>query len=109
MKSVDINLPAFLWAMSWNITELSSNPKVSAKITALMLSDELPEILAHWHRPPRKHNHGVCTKATYDTMNTFALETVLETINDEMGSLNCCCQWIDHWDDAVPLKRSRGL
>ena len=30
MKSVDINLPILLWAISWNIPELISDPKVSA-------------------------------------------------------------------------------
>ena len=67
MKSVDINLPIFLWAISWNIPELISDPKVSAERTALMISDELPEILAHWRQPPRKHNSGIRTRAAYVT------------------------------------------
>jgi hypothetical protein len=87
MTSVGINLPVFLWAISWNIPELVSDLNVSAERTALMVSDELPGILAHWRRPPRKHSSGIRTKAAYDTMNRFALETVLEIIEYEMGAL----------------------
>jgi hypothetical protein len=88
MKSVDINLPILLWAISWNIPELVSDLKVSAERTALMLSDELPGILAHWCRPPRKHNSGIRTKGAYDTMNKFALDTVFELVENEMGALD---------------------
>lgn len=88
MKSVDINLPILLWAISWNIPELVSDLNVSAERTALMLSDELPGILAHWRRPPRKHNQGIRTKGAYDTMNKFALESVLELVDNEMGALD---------------------
>jgi hypothetical protein len=87
MKSVNINLPILLWAISWNIPELVSDLNVSAERTALMVSDELPGILAHWRRPPRKHNSGIRTKAAYDTMNKFALDTVLETVGYEMDAL----------------------
>lgn len=87
MQSVNINLPVFLWAISWNIKELVSDPIVAAERTALMLSDELPVILAHWHRPPRKHNFGIRTKAAYDPINKFALECVMELVDDEMDGL----------------------
>jgi hypothetical protein len=88
MKTVNINLPIFLWAISWNIPDLVSDPKVSAERTALMVSDELPGILAHWRHPPRKHNSGIRTKAAYDTMNKFALDTVLEIVGNEMDALD---------------------
>ena len=86
MKSVNINLPIFLWAISWNIEELSSDLNVAAERTALMHSDELPGILAHWRRPPRKHSSGVRTKGAYDAINKFALESVLELVESEMGA-----------------------
>ena len=88
MKSVNINLPILLWAISWNIPDLISDPKVSAERTALMVSEELPGILAHWRHPPRKHNSGIRTRAAYVTMNKFALDTVLEIIGNEMGALD---------------------
>ena len=87
MKSIKINLLLFLWALSWNIPELVSDLDVTAERTALMLSDELPGILAHWCRPPRRHGFGICTKGAYKTMNKFALDSVLELIKNEMGEL----------------------
>jgi hypothetical protein len=52
-----------------------------------MVSDKLPGILAHWRRPPRRHNFGIRTKAAYDTMNEFSLDTVFDLVDNEMGSL----------------------
>lgn len=78
MKSIEINLPLFLWAISWNIPELVLDLDITAERTALMLCDELPGILAHWRCPPRRHGSGVCTKGTYETMNKFALDSVME-------------------------------
>lgn len=88
MKSVGLNLPVLLWAISWNIPDLVSDPKVSAERTALILSDELLGILAHWRRPPRKHSSGIRTRAAYDTMTKFAINTVFEVVDTEMGALN---------------------
>jgi hypothetical protein len=48
MKSVNLNLPLLLWAISWNVPELVSDPRVAAETTALMVSEELPGLLAHW-------------------------------------------------------------
>ena len=87
MKSIKINLLLFLWALSWNIPELVSDLDVTAERTALMLSDELLGILSHWCCPPRRHGFGICTKGAYETMNKFALDSVLELIKDEMGEL----------------------
>jgi hypothetical protein len=87
MRSAGLNLPILLWAISWNVPELVSEPQVIAERTALMISEELPGILAHWRRPPRRHNAGVRTKAAYDTMNNFALETVCELIGKEINAL----------------------
>jgi hypothetical protein len=41
MKSLDINLPILLWAISWNVPELTSDFNVAAERTALMVSEEL--------------------------------------------------------------------
>ena len=84
MKSVNINLPILLWAITWNIPELISDPKVSAERTALMVSEELPGILAHWRHPPRKHNSGIRTRAAFVAMNKFKLDMV----ENEMDTLD---------------------
>jgi len=112
MRKQHLNLPIFLWAISWNIRELTSHPVVAAERAALMKSKELPEILAHWRRPPRKHNTRIRTKATYETMNKFTLETVHELVDKEMGVLaNVMASPPDdlseesllgtHWEDLI--------
>ena len=52
-----------------------------------MVSDELPGILAHWHRPPRSHGQGIRTKAAKKSLNDWALDTICETLDDELAML----------------------
>jgi hypothetical protein len=87
MEELHINLPIFLWAISWNVEELVSNPQARFARTALMLSEELPGILTHWHRPPRQHNAGVRTKAAKLAMTEWALDTLCDTVDDELLAL----------------------
>ncbi|KAH9953951.1 hypothetical protein BC827DRAFT_1158994 [Russula dissimulans] len=87
MRSLGLNLPVFLWAISWNVNELTSDPTVAAERAALMVSKELPGILSHWRRPPQTHNAGIRTQAAYSTMNAFALDTISELVGKEMGAL----------------------
>jgi hypothetical protein len=87
MEELHVNLPIFLWAISWNVEELVSNPQVRFARTTLMHSEELPGILTHWHRPPRQHNAGVRTRAAKLAMNNWALETVCEAVDDELSAL----------------------
>ena len=87
MKTQDVNLPILLWAISWNVPELASDPGVSAERTALLISTELPQILACWRKPPRKHNSGIRTKGARDVMEEFAVATVSSIIDREMEAL----------------------
>jgi hypothetical protein len=87
MKTQDVNLPILLWAISWNVPELASDPGVAAERTALLISTELPQILACWRKPPRKHNSGIRTKGAQDVMEDFAVTTVSSIINREMEAL----------------------
>ena len=52
-----------------------------------MISEELPGILTHWHQPPRQHNAGVRTKAAKIAMTNWALETLCDTVDDELLDL----------------------
>jgi len=87
MDALHINLPLFLWAISWNVPELTSDHQVRFARTALMVSDELPGILAHWHRPPRSHGQGIRTKAARKALNDWAVEIICETLDDELSIL----------------------
>jgi hypothetical protein len=87
MEELHVNLPLFLWAISWNVKELVSNSKARFARTALMMSDELPVILSNWHKPPRRHNAGIRTKAAKQAMEHWALETLYQTFDEELSAL----------------------
>ncbi|KAJ7262056.1 hypothetical protein C8J57DRAFT_1719626 [Mycena rebaudengoi] len=54
MSSQGLALPHFLDSLSWGNAACHANAKVRYHRTALMVSDELPQILERWHRPPRR-------------------------------------------------------
>jgi hypothetical protein len=88
LESLHLNLPAFLWAISWNIPEVTANDRVRFAQTTLMHSNELPEILAKWHNPPHGHGLGTQTKAAGKVMTDWVTETVIDIISDEMHGGN---------------------
>jgi hypothetical protein len=87
MDGLRINLPILLWAISWNVEDLISDPYVKFNRTALMMSEELPTILLHWFKPPRSHNQGIRTKAAQEILADWALERLLDMINQEMKTV----------------------
>jgi len=87
MESLEIDLAILLWAVSWNVPELVSDSRVRFMRTSLMKSDELPTILAHWHRPPRTHGTGTRTTAANLTMESWAKETVCKAMDIELRAL----------------------
>lgn len=52
-----------------------------------MVCDELPGILAHWHRPPCSHGQGIWTKAASKALNDWALDTLCVTLDNELSIL----------------------
>ena len=52
-----------------------------------MISEELLGILTHWHQPPWQHNAGIQTKAAKIAMTNWALETLCDTVDDELLDL----------------------
>jgi hypothetical protein len=87
MDELHLNLPVFLWAISWNVPKLTSNPVVCFARTALIVSDELPGILAHWHRPSCFHGQGICTKAARKALNGWALDVIYGTLDNKLVML----------------------
>lgn len=89
MDSLHLNLPLLLWAISWNVPELVLHSRARFARTALpvMTSEELPGILANWHRPPRAHNQGIRTKAACNAMNEWALDVVCNMLDQDMSAL----------------------
>ncbi|KAF8222270.1 hypothetical protein L208DRAFT_1524744 [Tricholoma matsutake] len=103
MDELHLNLPLFLWAISWNVPKLTSNNHVHFARTALMVSDELPGILAHWHRPPHSHGQGIWTKAARKALNDWALDTLCETLDDELSILKLTMLSQQHLSEEVLL------
>jgi len=87
MRSNDINLTILLWAISWNVKELTGHSLASYERTSLMLSDELPQILRNWLKPPRQHSAGIRTKAANESIRESALGIVCDAIDNEMKGL----------------------
>ncbi|PCH40525.1 hypothetical protein WOLCODRAFT_56997, partial [Wolfiporia cocos MD-104 SS10] len=88
-KDEGLDLPLFLWALSWNpeFPELVSGGKARYARTALTHSIELPEILWRWNRPLRRHCVEVRTRAAHPIFESMASEIVKGTINAEMEKL----------------------
>jgi hypothetical protein len=84
MEELHVNLPIFLWAISWNVEELVSHPKGRFARTTLMISEEL---LTYWHQLPRQHNTGIQTKAAKQSMADWALAMLCDTVDDELSAL----------------------
>ncbi|TCD71585.1 hypothetical protein EIP91_007332 [Steccherinum ochraceum] len=87
MKRKKIDLPILLWAISWNVPSLVHHTAVKYERTKLMVSRELPEILATWYRPPRRHTKGIRTVAARHAMEASALNIVSDLVDRDMHSL----------------------
>jgi hypothetical protein len=87
IEAQGLNLAIFLWAISWNNVHLVKDATARCARTALMNSEELPEILKNWYRPPRKHGTGTRTQAAHETITSFALELTCSTLDEEMSAL----------------------
>ena len=87
MHENDIDLINILWAISWNVEGLSGHPSVVLNRTSVLISDDLPQILRKWLNPPRSYASGARTKAVRENIKTWALETVLETMDSELKCL----------------------
>ncbi|GBE86106.1 hypothetical protein SCP_0806300 [Sparassis crispa] len=85
MLEKKLYLPLLLWALSWNVPELIADPLAKFECTALMISDELGDLLGKWFKPPRGHGRGIKTKGAASAINTFAVSCIKNTIHREMA------------------------
>jgi hypothetical protein len=119
MDKLHLNLPLLLWAISWNVPELTSHNRVCFARMALMVSDELPGILAHWHRTPCSHGQGIWTKAVRKALNDWALDTLCETLDDELLTLKPTMSLLQQdlskevllaisWKEMIPEVKSKA-
>lgn len=83
--SLDVTL--FLHYLSWSHEDITSDPTIQYARTALMWSDELPDILNKWYRPPRQHGAGVRTVAAHEALEDFGIALVSRKLNAEFRDL----------------------
>ncbi|KAJ7080894.1 hypothetical protein B0H15DRAFT_786779 [Mycena belliarum] len=82
MQDERLPLPLFLDALSWGNPECISDRTCIYARTSLMVSDELPGILARWYKPPRPS--GAKPAGARTPLEHFALNTVCASIDRGM-------------------------
>jgi len=87
MHSTDVTLSTLLWAVSWGVEEPNSNHMVIFECMNLLVSDELPEILNNWFKPPWWHSAGIYTEAGQHPLVQWAFKTVSSSIECEIVEL----------------------
>jgi len=95
MCSHDVTLSVLLWAVSWGIKELNTNPLVIFERTGLLVSDKLPEILKNWFKPRQWHSAGIHTEAGHGQLAKWAFYAVSCSIETEMRTLKPLLQLPD--------------
>ena len=79
MKTVGMDVPIFLDALSWGTEECTRDGEIRYQRSALLQSKELPGILLRWWKAPKRSR----VKAATSTMEAFAAT---------------CSQAILHWE-----------
>ncbi|KAI0683151.1 hypothetical protein BC835DRAFT_773655 [Cytidiella melzeri] len=87
MADEGMNLPNFLYYLSWNLDVDADDATIRYARTSLMHTDMLASILEKWYWPPRKHGEAIRTKAARTTMERWAEENVCMRMNREMRLL----------------------
>jgi hypothetical protein len=87
MKTQALDLTTFLYYISWTIPETTTDSTIKFARTALMWSEELPEILENWYCPSREHGRGIRTQAGRQAMDRWAIDAVKRRMNREMRSI----------------------
>lgn len=86
MDRQGLNLPLFLDALSWGDVACHADAKVQYARTALMVSSEVPGILARWYKPPRGGlgGKGKRPKGMREVLRRFATEVIGSCVEKEL-------------------------
>ena len=88
MDRLGINLTIFLDAVSWGDGECTANSKIHYERSGLMKSDELPQILRRWWRPPRgSTSNKKRASAASGVMEKFSSECFREVVDQELHAV----------------------
>ena len=86
ITSLGLDLPLFLDAVSWGSPQCHSDRKIQHARTSLLTSEEIPQILRLWLKPPRRMKEGKGKRpvGARETLYQFALECVTKKVDREM-------------------------
>ncbi|KAF8547258.1 hypothetical protein OG21DRAFT_1383575, partial [Imleria badia] len=88
MNDLGLNLPLFLDLVSWGDPDCVTHPKIRYERSALMVSEELPLVIARWHQPPRSTNStNVRARGATTVLERFAFNCVGDVIDDELEGI----------------------
>ena len=79
-----MTLSLFLDVLSWGDESCTANDHVRYARAGLLVSEELPNILVRWYKPPRNKNKGPRPAGACQAMQTFAIDCVLQLLEREM-------------------------
>ncbi|EGN96693.1 hypothetical protein SERLA73DRAFT_75565 [Serpula lacrymans var. lacrymans S7.3] len=85
MSSLGLNLPLFLDYVSWGDHECTADPKICYERANLMVSNELPEILKRWSKPPyTQGTHNARASGAKGVLEKFLFGCIGEVLEDEL-------------------------
>ncbi|KAF6746516.1 hypothetical protein DFP72DRAFT_823129 [Ephemerocybe angulata] len=87
MKALGLDLPIFLDAVFWGNDEAIDDRDIQYERTVFLRSLELPRILENWRKPPRSSHSITRPAGGTKTMNSFAVDTVVDLAKGELSHL----------------------
>ena len=79
-----INLPLFLDALSWGHEDCWDEPFAKQARTILLMSEELPQILERWCRPPKSGPKTARPIGAKEAFEVLSLQIIRTRINKDM-------------------------
>ncbi|KAH9918160.1 uncharacterized protein B0H18DRAFT_883006 [Fomitopsis serialis] len=88
IKEEKMTMAQFLDAYSWGNQACVTNNRIRQSRTRFLQSPTLPVLLKRWRKPPRqKTSKKKRPEGAEETLNRFALETMKETAETELGNV----------------------
>ncbi|KAF9242900.1 hypothetical protein BU15DRAFT_60190 [Melanogaster broomeanus] len=84
-----MDLPLFLDMLFWGHPDCHAHAKFRYARTSLLVSEELPNILDHWHRPPRIQNKGRRPAGARNVLENFTVRVTNSLIDNDMEAIAC--------------------
>lgn len=83
MKSLDFDIPLFLWYISWSSDEVTRNADAQYARTAFLHSKQFPLLLDIW----RNGHKGTVTRGAQDSLDPWSVKNTEFLMNKEMEAL----------------------